>query len=118
MLATILKSCPFAGNLARRLAAIGGTLAAITALASPASAQTNGVFVSLGGTGEAGYQDGIQGFSEFSTPHGVAARGDGFLYVADFGNNAVRTIRLSDKLVDTYTTVNVSRPVALGFDSL
>jgi hypothetical protein len=114
----ILKTCPFAGKLARRFGALGGTLAAIVALASPAAAQTNGTFRSLGGTGQAGYQDGVQGFSAFSTPHGVAARGDGFIYIADSGNNAVRTLRLSDHLVDTYTTVNLNRPVGLVFDSL
>lgn len=117
MLATILKTCPFAGNLARRLAPLGGTVAAIVALASPVAAQTNGTFRSLGGTGQSGYQDGVQGFSEFSTPHAVATPGNGFLYIADFGNNAVRVLRLSDRLVGTYTTANINRPVGLVFDS-
>lgn len=115
------KTCFIARSLARRLAPLAGKVLAAALLAIPAAAQTtgtNGTFRTLGGTGEPGYQDGIQGFSEFRSPAGVAARGDGFIYIADSGNNAIRRLRISDRLVDTYTTANLSTPVAVAFDSV
>ena len=124
MLDSIQKNCPFAGRVGRRLAslaALGASLAAAFALASPGAAQTttgtNAFFRSLGGTGQPAYQDGIQGFSAFNTPHGVAARGDGTILIADFNNDAVRLLHVGTNRVETYTAANVDNPVALVFDS-
>src|SRR5687767_3725634 len=118
-------TCSIARTLGRRLLSIGtfaGTALAAVLLAIPAAAQTtttgtNGTFRTLGGTGLPGYQDGIQGFSQFRSPAGVAVNGDGYVYVADSGNNAVRRVRLSDNLVDTYISSGLNVPVALVFDS-
>src|SRR5688572_28431032 len=119
-------TCSIARTLARRLRSIGGAVAgkvlAAVLLAIPTAAQTttgtNGTFRTLGGTGLPGNQDGIQGFSQFRTPSGVALRGDGWIYIADSGNNAVRRLRGSDHLVETYATANLSGPVDLAFDSV
>src|SRR5690606_20829567 len=99
------------GNLVRRMALWAGVLGAAAALASPTLAQTtNALFVSLGGTGSAGFANGAQGISAFSTPHAVAAPGDGFLYIADFGNNAIRKLNLVDRTVSSFAVTSVSRP--------
>jgi hypothetical protein len=113
-------TCSIARSLARYLAPLAGKVLAAALLAIPAAAQTtgtNGNFRTLGGTGEPGFQDGIQGFSAFRSPSGVAERGDGFIYIADSGNNAIRRLRLSDRIVEAYTTSNISVPVAIAFDS-
>ena len=113
-------TCSIARSLARRLGPFGlmaGKVLAAVLLAIPAAAQTNATFRSLGGTGVPGYQDGIQGFSQFRSPAGVGLRGDGYVYIADSGNNAVRRLRVSDRLVETYTTANLSTPIDVAFDS-
>lgn len=118
MLDSLYKSSRLFGNLARRLATSVGALAAAAGLASPVLAQsTNGLFVSLGGTGQPGFANGVQGISSFNTPSAVAAPGDGFLYIADFGNNAIRRLNLTDKLVSTFANNSVNRPVGVVFDS-
>ncbi len=113
-------TCSIARSLARRVAPLAGGMLTAVLLAIPAAAQTtgtNGVFYSLGGTGEPGYQDGIQGFSQFRSPAGVALRGDNYIYIADSGNNAIRRLRLANGTVETYTTASLSTPVDLTFDS-
>jgi sugar lactone lactonase YvrE len=115
---TTTQSSRFARTIARRIASVATILAAAAALASPAHAQTtNALFVSLGGTGSAGFANGVQGISSFSTPHAVAAPGDGFLYIADFGNNAIRKLNLVDRVVSTFAVTSISRPVGVVFDS-
>lgn len=52
------------------------------------------VFVeTIAGTGKAGFKDGKQKGSEFSWPTGLAVKEDNTIYVADYGNNAIRKIK-------------------------
>ena len=52
------------------------------------------------GTGESGFADGGYGTAQFNNPQGLAAD-DGYLYVADKANHALRQIDLSNKAVET-----------------
>jgi len=53
---------------------------------------TNGVVTTLAGNGLDGFVDGTGTNASFSFPQGVAVDGDGNVFVADAGNNAVRKI--------------------------
>ncbi len=44
----------------------------------------------------ADWQDGPGNAARFSRPAGLAAAPNGDLYLADFGNNCVRRVRMSD----------------------
>ena len=46
----------------------------------------------IGGFPYGGFVDGLNGDAEFNLPYGIARDASGVLYVADFGNNAVRKI--------------------------
>jgi sugar lactone lactonase YvrE len=52
------------------------------------------------GSGNPGFWDGAAADAGFSSPHGLALVNDA-LYVADFGNHAIRRIRLRSGEVDT-----------------
>jgi len=55
----------------------------------------------LAGTGSPGYNDG-PGFSAmFNNPQGIIVTGTNELIVADYGNNLIRSVRLSDGYVST-----------------
>ncbi|MGV3774111.1 MAG: hypothetical protein ACO1QB_14515, partial [Verrucomicrobiales bacterium] len=60
----------------------------------------------------AGYADGNNNVSQFNMPMGLALDGRGNLLVADYGNNAVRALRLSDATVRTLFSANA--PVAVA----
>lgn len=79
----------------------------------PAWAQS-GAVDTLGGTGSAGLVDGVKGISQFSSPQGLALRGDQQLFVADWGNNLVRAMDLGTTQMRTF--VGGNRPVGLVFD--
>ena len=55
---------------------------------------TNWVTVTIAGLASVygGLVDGLNGNAEFSLPFGITRDGGGNLYVADFGNNAIRSI--------------------------
>lgn len=55
----------------------------------------------LAGKGTQGYEDNRGGRALFSGPTGLAADGDGNLYIADTGNNVIRRLG-PDGMVDTY----------------
>jgi len=61
-----------------------------------------GVVTTLAGTGSDGFVDGTGTNASFSFPQGVAVDRDGYVYVADAGNNAVRKIG-PDGVVTTLT---------------
>lgn len=51
--------------------------------------------ITLAGTGERGFADGTHATASFGEPHGIAyCEHDRLLYVADTGNNAIRTVGL------------------------
>ncbi len=52
------------------------------------------------GSGKKGFEDGSFDVASFNSPQGIAYR-SGKLYVADFGNNAVREINFKDGVVRT-----------------
>lgn len=56
----------------------------------------DGVVTTVAGTAVAGYQDGTSSVARFTKPSGVALDKDGRIYVADFGNNAIRLIAKDD----------------------
>jgi len=53
-----------------------------------------GAVTTLAGSGCSGYADGQGTAAQFSEPYGLAARADGTLVVADFGNHRLRTVSL------------------------
>jgi hypothetical protein len=95
------------------LAAAAVTLALV--LGHSSLAQLAGTVETLGGTGEAGYAEGITGFSAFRNPSALAIRGDGKVFIADTDNNAVRQLRIADNATSTFASAN--RPVGLAFDT-
>lgn len=114
MFTTIIKKSLPASRPVR--SALAAALAGV-AVAAPlqVGAQPVGSVTTIGGTGSAGYTEGAKGISQFSAPAGLALRGDGRLFVADYNNNAVRSIRLSDLKASTF--VRASNPIAIAFDS-
>lgn len=90
-----------------------GFLAAalLLALAPRGAAQPAGTVETIAGA-FAGYQDGNNFVSQLNTPMGMALDQGGNLFVADYGNNAIRRIRLSDEWVFTHALAN--RPVAVA----
>ncbi|MFN8556905.1 MAG: hypothetical protein U0531_05990 [Dehalococcoidia bacterium] len=52
----------------------------------------DGTVSTFAGTGERGYRDGAGRSAQFNTPTGIAIDGAGVLYVADAGNDLIRTI--------------------------
>ncbi|HEX3627757.1 MAG TPA: hypothetical protein VH280_20295 [Verrucomicrobiae bacterium] len=114
---------PRRGPLARsaRLALCGAaviaTLTAGTLSAAP-SVQT------LGGgdsTSHTGYKDGETLYALFNTPKGLALDGSGDLFIADYGNNAIRMLTdlggPNNGETLTYATNGVNAPVGVVVDS-
>jgi hypothetical protein len=81
----------------------------------PALAQPIGNVTTLGGTGEPGYAEGVQGVSQFRTPSALALRDENTLFIADFNNDIVRSMRLTDS--QTFPFAKVRKPIGLAFDS-
>src|SRR6187549_1756215 len=77
-----------------------------------ALAQPIGHVFTAGGTGEPGYVEGVQGVSQFRTPSALALRDENTLFIADFNNDIVRSMRLSDSR--TFPFVNVRKPIGLA----
>lgn len=65
-----------------------------------------------------GYVDGGNDVSLLKDPRGLAVDAFGQLFVADFGNNAVRLINVPSEFTSTFTKANLSGPVGLAFDKL
>jgi sugar lactone lactonase YvrE len=62
-----------------------------------------------GGAGSRGFQDGLAAKAKFAWPYGVATSPDGHtLYVADSGNNRIRSVDLLSGLVGTLAGAGVA----------
>ena len=66
-----------------------------------------GVVSTIAGDGTAGFKDGIGSSARFNQPAALTVSSEGILYVADFGNNAVRKIT-TDGTVTTLAGDTVS----------
>jgi len=88
-------------------------VALLLALAPRGAAQVAGTVETIAGA-FAGYQDGNNLVSQLNTPMGMALDQGGNLFVADYGNNAIRRIRLSDEWVFTHALANRPAAVALN----
>jgi hypothetical protein len=81
----------------------------------PTPPQSGSVFVErLAGDVFAGFNDGDAADARFSSPLGIAYDAFGGLYVADFGNNAIRVISPIGNLVRTLTFLSTPHDVAVG----
>lgn len=75
------------------------------------------VTVIAGSNGKSGYADGTASDALFNTPAGLALSSDGILYVADSGNNLIRTVDLKTKAVKTIAgNASVPDEVFGGFE--
>src|SRR4051794_20073914 len=92
------------------------SLGLFLAMAADSHAAINGTVHTIGGSFTPGYVDGNNSVSLFNRPSGLALDSFGRLYVADFGNNAIRTIT-PDEVTSTFTRSGVSGPVAVAVDS-
>lgn len=63
--------------------------------------QTGQVTTVAGGTGSAGFIDGVGSTARFATPIGLAFDGQGSLYLADRDNQAIRRLDLASGMVST-----------------
>jgi hypothetical protein len=55
----------------------------------------NGNVTTLAGQSSAGYFDGVGTAARFNVPWGIAAKSDGTMYVADSGNNRIRSVTIA-----------------------
>ncbi len=71
----------------------------------------------LAGTGEPGFADGLRDEARFNNPVNVAVSPTGEVYIADFGNDAIRRIE-PDGWVTTYLhSVGFEAPFGMAFAS-
>lgn len=90
---------------------------------------TDGLVVTLAGTGVPGYVDGPGKQAQFRNPDGLAVDPQGWIYVADNGNQAIRRINPSTLQVETIAgtgtagyadgpgaSARFSAPAGLGID--
>ena len=97
-----------------------GTSALAALLLAPAKLAALPSVQTISGGPTAGYADGdTTQIALFNTPVGLALDSSGnFLYVADKGNNAVRTLNLDGNVTFTFATYGVSQPVGVALDPL
>jgi sugar lactone lactonase YvrE len=69
-------------------------------VASLAAGATKTTLLS-GGSGQAGFVDGVAASARFASPGGILVDPSGFLYVGDSSNNALRKVSLTDGSVTT-----------------
>src|ERR1043166_6560131 len=98
---------------ALRLGLLWMVIGSLWSMVFTSYAQPSGEVRTIGGA-FAGWRDGNNEVSQFNTPTGLALDAGENLYVADFGNNFVRKLRLSDQLVTTYAAV--LQPIAVSVD--
>lgn len=83
----------------------------------------------IAGSGSPGARDGLGASAQFNRPCGLAADGNGYLYVADTGNHLIRRVQVSDGAVITFagsggsgsqdgvgTTASFTSPTGISID--
>src|SRR5688572_4558029 len=101
-------------NIAARLAC---ALALFLGCVPETRGAITGTVRTIGGSWFAGYVDGDNTVSLFNQPSGLAVTPDGLLLVADFGNNAVRTVNPNAEIVGTFVNQGLSGPIAVAVDA-
>jgi len=79
-------------------------------------AAITGTVHTIGGSFTPGYVDGDNTVSLFNQPNGLALDASGRVFVADFGNNAIRVIT-PDEVASTFVKTGASGPIAVAVDS-
>ncbi len=79
---------------------------------------SGGTVTSFAGTGVRGYFDGPANVSRFFTPTGIAVDGARNVYIADWGNNAIRKYTLTTGAVTTLVapTAGLNAPTGIAVD--
>jgi Uncharacterized conserved protein len=89
---------------------------------SDSSYSSTAVVTTFSGSGSKGNSDGDtpEKPASFNAPTGITLNsGATFLYVADYGSNLIRQIRVSDQEVTTFrNSTSLSRPEGLAFNGL
>jgi sugar lactone lactonase YvrE len=75
---------------------------------------TAAVTTIVGKLNTTGASDGVGNATRFNDPHDLALDGAGNLYVADYGNNAIRKVELSTGVVRTIVGVPTQKGVVPG----
>ncbi len=97
----------------KRPAALRLLLLGAALIGQAAYGQSSGTVATIGGA-LAGFADGNNQVSQFRAPAGLAYHASERLFIADYGNNAVRVMRLSDQMVTTFGPAD--GPVAVVLD--
>lgn len=75
---------------------------------------TGGVVMTLAGTGEASFTDGLGSAARFHTPSGLAVAGNGDLYVADKTNRRIRRVTASGEVSTVALLAAPAEPAGLA----
>lgn len=78
----------------------------------------SGIITTIAGTGEEGYagDGGPATQAEFDSPRGIGVNWLGEVFVADYGNNVVRKIDVTGRILTIRTTRRLYRPHGLALD--
>ncbi|HEY1787506.1 MAG TPA: hypothetical protein VGJ73_05090, partial [Verrucomicrobiae bacterium] len=98
-----------------------GAIMAVALAAGSLFAQPTVQTISGGASGShSGYANGETLYALFNTPKGLALDGSGDLFVADYGNNAIRELSgiggANNGSTVTFTTTQISAPVGVAID--
>lgn len=79
---------------------------------------TSGIITTIAGTGEEGYagDGGPATQAEFDSPRGIGVNWLGEVFVADYGNNVVRKIDVTGRILTIRTSLPLSDPYGLALD--
>lgn len=68
--------------------------------------------------GKSGYADDVALDSQFNSPHGIAVGLDGFIYVADTFNHAVRMLNSEGYSATWYVAQSTFQPIGITFNQI
>lgn len=74
----------------------------------------NGSVITIAGDNAAGFADGISETARFNQPASITFGTDGNLYVADYGNNAIRKVTLSGEVTTLAGNINAGNADGYG----